>query len=289
MYKIVKKRDLTPLISLMEVYAPRMASSAKPGQFLIVRAHDRGERIPLTICDFDKDAGTVTIVTQVVGASSRQICHLEEGDFFTDFAGPLGEPSEFIHKCAGELSAMKFLFIAGGLGTAPVYPQVKFLHSMGASVDVIIGAKNRDMLIFEKDMKSVCRNLYICTDDGSYGEKGLVTDLMKKVLDSGEKYDHMVAIGPMIMMKFVTIAAKPYNIPLTVSLNTLMVDGTGMCGACRVTVAGKTRFACVEGPEFNAYEVDFEEAMRRQGMYKSIESELDHKCKIGLHHNNTNE
>ena len=289
MYKIVKKRDLTPLISLMEVYAPRMASSAKPGQFLIVRAHDRGERIPLTICDFDKDAGTVTIVTQVVGASSRQICHLEEGDFFTDFAGPLGEPSEFIHKSADELSAMKFLFIAGGLGTAPVYPQVKFLHSMGASVDVIIGAKNRDMLIFEKEMKSVCRNLYICTDDGSYGEKGLVTDLMKKVLDSGEKYDHMVAIGPMIMMKFVTIAAKPYNIPLTVSLNTLMVDGTGMCGACRVTVAGKTRFACVEGPEFNAYEVDFEEAMRRQGMYKSIESELDHKCKIGLHHNNTNE
>ena len=289
MYKIVKKRDLTPLISLMEVYAPRMASSAKPGQFLIVRAHDRGERIPLTICDFYKDAGTVTIVTQVVGASSRQICHLEEGDFFTDFAGPLGEPSEFIHKSADELSAMKFLFIAGGLGTAPVYPQVKFLHSMGASVDVIIGAKNRDMLIFEKDMKSVCRNLYICTDDGSYGEKGLVTDLMKKVLDSGEKYDHMVAIGPMIMMKFVTIAAKPYNIPLTVSLNTLMVDGTGMCGACRVTVAGKTRFACVEGPEFNAYEVDFEEAMRRQGMYKSIESELDHKCKIGLHHNNTNE
>ena len=289
MYKIVKKRDLTPLISLMEVYAPRMASSAKPGQFLIVRAHDRGERIPLTICDFDKDAGTVTIVTQVVGASSRQICHLEEGDFFTDFAGPLGEPSEFIHKSADELSAMKFLFIAGGLGTAPVYPQVKFLHSMGASVDVIIGAKNRDMLIFEKEMKSVCRNLYICTDDGSYGEKGIVTDLMKKVLDSGEKYDHMVAIGPMIMMKFVTIAAKPYNIPLTVSLNTLMVDGTGMCGACRVTVAGKTRFACVEGPEFNAYEVDFEEAMRRQGMYKSIESELDHKCKIGLHHNNTNE
>ena len=289
MYKIVKKRDLTPLISLMEVYAPRMASSAKPGQFLIVRAHDKGERIPLIICDFDKDAGTVTIVTQVVGASSRQICHLEEGDFFTDFAGPLGEPSEFIHKSADELSAMKFLFIAGGLGTAPVYPQVKFLHSMGASVDVIIGAKNRDMLIFEKDMKSVCRNLYICTDDGSYGEKGLVTDLMKKVLDSGEKYDHMVAIGPMIMMKFVTIAAKPYNIPLTVSLNTLMVDGTGMCGACRVTVAGKTRFACVEGPEFNAYEVDFEEAMRRQGMYKSIESELDHKCKIGLHHNNTNE
>ena len=286
MYKIVKKRDLNPLTSLMEVYAPRMASSAKPGQFLIVRAHDKGERIPLTICDYDSDAGTVTIVTQVVGASSRQICHLEEGDFFTDFAGPLGEPSEFIHKGAEELSKMKFLFIAGGLGTAPVYPQVKFLSSMGANVDVIIGAKNRDMLIFEKEMQSVCNNLYICTDDGSYGKKGLVTNLMTEILDK-ETYDHLVAIGPMIMMKFVTLAAKPYNIPLTVSLNTLMVDGTGMCGACRVTVAGKTRFAWVEGPEFNAYEVDFDEAMRRQGMYKSIEIEKDHNCKIGLDHHNT--
>ena len=286
MYKIVKKRDLNSLTSLMEVYAPRMASSAKPGQFLIVRAHDKGERIPLTICDYDSDAGTVTIVTQVVGASSRQICHLEEGDFFTDFAGPLGEPSEFIHMTAEELSKMKFLFIAGGLGTAPVYPQVKFLSSMGAVVDVIIGAKTKDMLIFEAEMKSVCNNLYICTDDGSYGKKGLVTNLMTEILDK-ERYDHLVAIGPMIMMKFVTLAAKPYNIPLTVSLNTLMVDGTGMCGACRVTVAGKTRFACVEGPEFNAYDVDFDEAMRRQGMYKSIEAEKDHICKIGLDHHNT--
>ncbi len=286
MYKIVKKRDLNSLTSLMEVYAPRMASSAKPGQFLIVRAHDKGERIPLTICDYDSDAGTVTIVTQVVGASSRQICHLEEGDFFTDFAGPLGEPSEFIHMTAEELSKMKFLFIAGGLGTAPVYPQVKFLSSMGAVVDVIIGAKTKDMLIFEAEMKSVCNNLYICTDDGSYGKKGLVTNLMTEILDK-ESYDHLVAIGPMIMMKFVTLAAKPYNIPLTVSLNTLMVDGTGMCGACRVTVAGKTRFACVEGPEFNAYDVDFDEAMRRQGMYKSIEAEKDHICKIGLDHHNT--
>jgi ferredoxin--NADP+ reductase len=286
MYKIVKKRDLNPLTSLMEVYAPRMASSAKPGQFLIVRSHEKGERIPLTICDYDSDAGTVTIVTQVVGASSRQICHLEEGDFFTDFAGPLGEPSEFIHMTAEELSKMKFLFIAGGLGTAPVYPQVKFLSSMGAVVDVIIGAKTKDMLIFEAEMKSVCNNLYICTDDGSYGKKGLVTNLMTEILDK-ESYDHLVAIGPMIMMKFVTLAAKPYNIPLTVSLNTLMVDGTGMCGACRVTVAGKTRFACVEGPEFNAYDVDFDEAMRRQGMYKSIEAEKDHICKIGLDHHNT--
>ena len=282
MYKIIKKVDLTPIISLMEVDAPRMAHSAKPGQFLIVRAHEKGERIPLTICDYDSEKGTVTIVTQVVGASSRQICHLNEGDSFTDFAGPLGQPSEFIHKSAGELSKMRFLFIAGGLGTAPVYPQVKFLHSMGAKVDVIIGAKTKDLLIFEKEMKAICDNLYICTDDGSYGKKGLVTEMLKELMDAGEKYDQAVAIGPMIMMKFVTLSAKPYNLPLIVSLNTLMVDGTGMCGACRVSVGGKTKFACVDGPEFDAYLVDFDEAMRRQMMYKSIEVEADHKCKIGL-------
>mgnify|MGYP001766558298 CR=1 FL=1 len=283
MYKIIKKVDLTPIITLMEVDAPRMAHSAQPGQFLIVRAHDRGERIPLTICDFDRERGSVTIVTQVVGASSRQICHLNEGDSFTDFAGPLGQPSEFIHKSKNELSEMKFLFIAGGLGTAPVYPQVKFLHSMGAKVDVIIGAKNKDLLIFENEMRSICDNLYICTDDGSYGKKGLVTEMLKELMDSGKKYDQAVAIGPMIMMKFVTLTAKPYNLPLIVSLNTLMVDGTGMCGACRVSVGGKTRFACVDGPEFDAYQVDFDEAMRRQMMYKNIEVEADHKCKIGLH------
>lgn len=283
MYKIIKKVDLTPIITLMEVDAPRMAHSAQPGQFLIVRAHDRGERIPLTICDFDREKGSLTIVTQVVGASSRQICHLNEGDSFTDFAGPLGQPSEFIHKSKNELSEMKFLFIAGGLGTAPVYPQVKFLHSMGAKVDVIIGAKNKDLLIFENEMRSICDNLYICTDDGSYGKKGLVTEMLKELMDSGKKYDQAVAIGPMIMMKFVTLTAKPYNLPLIVSLNTLMVDGTGMCGACRVSVGGKTRFACVDGPEFDAYQVDFDEAMRRQMMYKSIEVEADHKCKIGLH------
>ena len=283
MYKIIKKVDLTPIITLMEVDAPRMAHSAQPGQFLIVRAHDRGERIPLTICDFDRERGSVTIVTQVVGASSRQICHLNEGDSFTDFAGPLGQPSEFIHKSKNELSEMKFLFIAGGLGTAPVYPQVKFLHSMGAKVDVIIGAKNKDLLIFENEMRSICDNLYICTDDGSYGKKGLVTEMLKELMDSGKKYDQAIAIGPMIMMKFVTLTAKPYSLPLIVSLNTLMVDGTGMCGACRVSVGGKTKFACVDGPEFDAYQVDFDEAMRRQMMYKNIEVQADHKCKIGLH------
>ncbi|MDD2419039.1 MAG: sulfide/dihydroorotate dehydrogenase-like FAD/NAD-binding protein [Bacteroidia bacterium] len=282
MYKIVRKKFLTPAIALMDVDAPRMAKSAKPGQFLIVRVHEKGERIPLTICDYNSEKGTVTIVTQVVGASSRRICNMEEGDSFTDFAGPLGQPSEFIHMSREELGAKRFLFVAGGLGTAPVYPQVKYLHSMGAKIDVIIGAKTKDMVIFEEEMGAVCDNLYICTDDGSYGRKGLVTQMLKELLDKGEEYDQAVAIGPMIMMKFVTLSAKEYNLPLIVSLNTLMVDGTGMCGACRVSVGDQVKFACVDGPEFDAYKVDFDEAMRRQGMYKSIEAEADHKCKIGL-------
>jgi len=283
MYKIIKRKELTPIIVLMDVKAPRLAASAKPGQFLIVRVHDKGERIPLTICDYDREQGTVTIVTQVVGASSRQIFNMQEGDSFVDFAGPLGQPSEFINESREELSTKRYIFIAGGLGTAPVYPQVKYLHSKGAEIDVIIGAKNKEMLIFEEEMAAVCNNLYICTDDGSYGRKGLVTEQLKELLDNGKRYDQAVAIGPMIMMKFVTLTAKPYNLPLIVSLNTLMVDGTGMCGACRVTVGGKTKFACVDGPEFDAYQVDFDEAMRRQGMYKNIEQEADHKCRLGLH------
>lgn len=290
MYKILEKKFLTPIIALMEVEAPRMAKAAKPGQFLIVRAHEKGERIPLTICDYDSEKGTITIVTQIVGASSRQICHLNQGDSFVDLVGPLGQPSELIHMSDSELKQKRFLFIAGGLGTAPVYPQVKYLHSRGAKVDVIIGAKNRDMLIFEDQMRAVCDNLYICTDDGSAGKKGFVTEMLKEILDgvkdgsvnNGAMYDQAVAIGPMIMMKFVTLAAKPYGLPLIVSLNTVMVDGTGMCGACRVSTGGKTKFACVDGPEFDAYLVDFDEVMRRQGMYKKVELEADHNCKIGL-------
>ncbi|HPB89826.1 MAG TPA: sulfide/dihydroorotate dehydrogenase-like FAD/NAD-binding protein [Bacteroidales bacterium] len=283
MYKIVKKEFLTPIICLMDVEAPRLAAAAQPGQFLIVRAREQGERIPLTICDYDKEKGTVTIVTQIVGASSRLICHLEEGDCFTDLVGPLGIPSEFVEWKDEVFAGKKFLFVAGGLGTAPVYPQVKYLHSKGAKVDVIIGARNRDLLIFEKEMGEVCDNLYICTDDGSKGVKGFVTDMIDKIMAEGNTYDHAVAIGPMVMMKFTTLTMKKYNVPLTVSLNTIMVDGTGMCGACRVTVAGKTRFACVEGPEFDAYQVDFDEAMRRQTMYREFEIEADHKCKLGLH------
>ena len=281
MYRIVRKEILTPIITLMEVEAPRLASAAQPGQFLIVRADEEGERIPLTVCDYNREKGTVTIVTQAVGASSKEICALEEGECFTDVVGPLGQPSEFIHLPDGELKKMSFVFIAGGLGTAPVYPQAKYFHEKGAKVDVIIGAKTADMLILEEEMAKVCDNLYICTDDGSKGYKGLVTTKLEELVAEGKGYTQAVAIGPMIMMKFVTLSAKKSNLPLVVSLNTLMVDGTGMCGACRVTVAGKVRFACVEGPEFNAYDVDFDEAMRRQAMYRGKEMEDDHKCKIG--------
>ena len=281
MYRIIRKETLTPIITLMEVEAPRLANAAQPGQFLIVRVDEEGERIPLTICDYDRKKGTVTIVTQAVGASSKEICALNEGDCFADVVGPLGQPSEFIQLPDEELRKMSFVFIAGGLGTAPVYPQAKYFHEKGAKVDVIIGAKNADMLILEKEMAAVCDNLYICTDDGSKGFKGLVTAKLEELVAQGKGYTQAVAIGPMIMMKFVTLSAKKSNLPLVVSLNTLMVDGTGMCGACRVTVAGKVRFACVEGPEFNAYDVDFDEAMRRQAMYRDIEVEADHKCKIG--------
>lgn len=282
MYRIVEKKILNSSIVLMKVEAPRIAKSAKPGQFLIVRTGERGERIPLTVCNYDAESGTVTIVVQVVGASSRKIYHLNEGDSFTDVAGPLGRPSEFMNMERERLKNMRFLFIAGGVGAAPVYPQARYLHAAGVKVDIILGAKSEEMLILEENLKFVSDNLYICTDDGSKGEKGMVTSVMERLLESGRNYDCAVSIGPMIMMKFVTLAAKKYNLPLIVSLNTLMVDGTGMCGACRVSIGGKTKFACVDGPEFDAYLVDFDEAMLRQTMYKSMEAEADHKCRIGL-------
>ena len=282
MYKIVKKEFLNPITCLMEVEAPRVAKAAKPGQFLIVRATADGERVPLTVCDYDKEKGTVTIVIQIIGASSRVICALEAGDSLVDVVGPLGQPSEFMHQETSEIMQQRYIFIAGGLGVAPVYPQAKYLHDLGAKVDIIIGAKNKELLIMKDEMAAVCDNLHICTDDGSAGEKGLVTEMLAKLIESGEKYTQAIAIGPMIMMKFVTLTAKKYELPLIVSLNTLMVDGTGMCGACRVTIGGKTKFACVDGPEFDAYLVDFDEAMRRQGMYKSQEIERDHKCRIGI-------
>ena len=273
---------LTPTICRMKVRAPRLAASALPGQFLIVRASENGERIPLTISDYNKEEGTVTIVTQQIGASTSVICSYEEGEDFADVVGPLGVPSDFTEMSAEELAGKRYIFIAGGVGTAPVYPQVKWLHERGVAVDVIVGAKTSDLVIYKEEMEAVCDNLYLCTDDGSAGFKGLVTAMLEKLVnEEGKVYDQAVAIGPMIMMKFATLTAKKLQLPIIVSLNTLMVDGTGMCGACRVTVAGKTRFACVEGPEFNGYDVDFDEAMRRQTMYKSEEQEADHKCKIG--------
>ena len=275
---------LTPTICRMTVEAPRLAASALPGQFLIVRASEYGERIPLTISDYDKAEGTVTIVTQQIGASTSEIISFEAGEAFADVVGPLGIPSDFTEMSAEELSSQRYIFVAGGVGTAPVYPQVKWLHERGVAVDVIVGAKTADLVIYKEEMEAVCDNLYLCTDDGSAGFRGLVTAMLEKlVLEEGKKYTQAVAIGPMIMMKFATLTCKKLELPVIVSLNTLMVDGTGMCGACRVTVAGKTRFACVEGPEFNGYDVDFDEAMRRQGMYKSEElhANENHKCRIG--------
>ena len=283
MYEILVKKDLTPTITLMEVSAPRLAASAKPGQFLIVRTDENGERIPLTVCDYDKDRGSVTIVTQKVGASSKKICDLQQGESFQDVSGPLGRPSDFIELGDEELGKMRFIFIAGGLGTAPVYPQVKWLHEHGGHADVIIGAKTASMLIYTEEMEKVADNLYIATDDGSCGFKGMVTAKIKDLIDNeGKQYDECVAIGPMIMMKFVTLTTKEYSLPTTVSLNALMVDGTGMCGACRVSVGGKTLFTCVDGPEFDGHQVDFDEAMRRQSMYRKQEGDAtekhNHKC-----------
>lgn len=284
MFKILEKRLLAENIYLMKIYAPRVAHSAQPGQFVIVRVDEKGERVPLTIADFNEEEGSVTIVIQTIGASTHKMCEMAEGDFLADFVGPLGNPSEFVHLSGEELKQRRYLFVAGGVGTAPVYPQVKWLHEHGAHVDVIIGAKTESLLIYTEDMEKVCDNLYIATDDGSRGFKGMVTAKIKELIDvEGKQYDECVAIGPMIMMKFVTLTTREYNLPTTVSLNALMVDGTGMCGACRVSVGGKTLFTCVDGPEFDGHQVDFDEAMRRQAMYRSQEAQAnekhEHNCK----------
>lgn len=273
MFRILTREMLTPNICKMEVEAPRIAKAALPGQFLIVRPNEKGERIPLTISDYNIEKGTVTIVTQLIGASSAAIIATQEGEFFNDVVGPLGNPSAFVGMSDEELKGKKYIFIAGGVGTAPVYPQAKWLHEKGVAVDVIIGAKTKDLLIYKEELGSVCDNLYLCTDDGSEGFKGLVTALLEKlVTEDGKEYTQAVSIGPMIMMKFCTLTCKKLGIPEDVSLNMLMVDGTGMCGACRVTVAGKVKFACMDGPEFNGYDVDFDEAMRRLGQYKAEEA-----------------
>lgn len=278
MYKILKNKLLAPNIYLMDVRAPRVASSALPGQFVIVRTGELGERIPLTVCDYDREKGTVTIVVQIVGASSRKICALRGGDGFTDFVGPLGHPSEFVNEDDATLRSKRRLFIAGGVGAAPVYPQVRWLQERGAQTDVIIGGKTKDFILLEDEMKACGARVHIATDDGSRGYHGLVTGLFKELMEKGEKFDEVIVIGPMIMMKFAALATKEYGIRTIASLNSMMVDGTGMCGACRVTVGGQTRFTCVDGPEFDAHQVDFDLAMRRSAMYRDTEKERDCRC-----------
>lgn len=283
-YKIVKVETLTDTIYLMDVEAPRVAKTCLPGQFVIVRGSKDGERIPLTICDYSREAGTVTIVFQVVGAATEMMRNLKVGDFFADFVGPLGCPSELVKEDIDTLKNKKILFVAGGVGTAPVYPQVKWLHEQGVAADVIIGGRSKDLIILEEPMKAVAGNLYITTDDGSYGSKGVVTNEIQKLVDAGNKYDVCIAIGPMIMMKFVCKLTKELGIPTVVSLNPIMVDGTGMCGACRVTVGDEVKFACVDGPEFDGHKVNFDEAMKRQQIYKTEEGRAFLAAKEGATH-----
>lgn len=286
MFQITRSEKLADKIYLMDVKAPRVARSCEPGEFVIVKMDEKGERIPLTICDFDREAGTVTIVVQTVGASTEKMVQLKAGEYFQDFVGPLGNPSDFIKEDVEELKGKRYLFVAGGVGAAPVYPQVKWFHEHGIDVDVIVGAKTKDLVILEKEMEAAAGNLYITTDDGSYGRKGMVTEVIKSLVqDEGKQYDVCVAIGPMIMMKFVCLLTKELEIPTIVSMNPIMVDGTGMCGACRLTVGGKVKFACVDGPEFDGHLVDFDEAMKRQQMYKTEEGRAMLKLAEGdTHH-----
>ncbi len=285
MYKILKAEKLAANIYLMDVEAPRVAKHCEPGQFVIVKMDEKGERIPLTICDYDREAGIVTIVFQPVGASTTKMTNLKAGDAFRDFTGPLGRPSDFVEEDVEELKKKKFLFVAGGVGAAPVYPQVKWLKEHGIDVDVIVGSKTKDLLILEKEMEAVSGNYYPCTDDGTYGHAGMVTTMVDELVEKGNKYDVCVAIGPMIMMKFTCLTTKKHEIPTIVSMNPIMVDGTGMCGACRVIVGGEVKFACVDGPEFDGHLVDFDNAMKRQQMYKTQEGRAMLKVQEGdTHH-----
>ena len=264
MYQILKKQTLNANTKLMVIEAPHVARKAEPGQFIILRVSAEGERIPLTIADFDREKGSVTIIFQEVGATTMALGELNEGDCLHDFVGPLGKASELE-------GLKKVAVVGGGLGCAIAYPQAKKLHEMGAEVDLIAGFRNKDIIILEDEMKNACTNLHIVTDDGSNGRKALVTQVLKELIDAGNQYDAVIAIGPMIMMKFVCETTRPYGIKTIVSMNTIMVDGTGMCGGCRLTVGGETKFACVDGPDFDGHLVDFDGAMRRGAMYKAQE------------------
>ena len=264
MFRIVAKEVLNPTVTRMDIEAPLIAKKAEPGQFIILRVDDEGERIPLTIADFDREAGTVAIIFQIVGATTERLNHKEAGDMIQDFVGPLGKESEVE-------GLKKVAVVGGGVGCAIAYPVAKKLHQLGAEVHSIVGFRNQDLVILEKEFAAVSDKLCIRTDDGSYGQKGLVTDALKELIEAEEKYDEVIAIGPLVMMKFVSKMTKEYGIKTVVSMNPIMIDGTGMCGGCRLTVGGKTKFACVDGPDFDGHEVDFDEAMARAAMYRSFE------------------
>ena len=264
MYKILKKRILNPTVTLMEIDAPKVAKKAQPGQFIILRADDEGERIPLTVADFDRDRGTVTIIFQTVGATTKLLSMKNEGEYISDFAGPLGTASELE-------GLSKVAVIAGGVGSAIAYPIAKKLYELGAEVHTVAGFRNKDLVILEDEFETVSDRLIVMSDDGSTGRKGLVTDALRELIESEEKYDMVFAIGPLVMMKFVCALTKEFDIKTTVSMNPIMIDGTGMCGGCRLTVGGKTRFACVDGPDFDGHEVDFDEAIARSSMYRDFE------------------
>ena len=264
MYLILKKEPLNPTVTRMVIDAPHIARKAEPGQFIILRVHEDGERIPLTIADFDREQGTVTIIFQIVGATTELLNHLEEGDSLHDFVGPLGRPSEVE-------GLKKVAVVGGGVGCAIAYPIAKKLHRLGTQVHAIVGFRSKDLVILEEEFKAASDKLMVMTDDGSYGEKGLVTNALERLIDAGERYDEVIAIGPLVMMKFVTQLTKQHNIKTVVSMNPIMIDGTGMCGGCRLTVGGKTKFACVDGPDFDGFEVDFDEAMARNTMYRPFE------------------
>ncbi|PWM72409.1 MAG: sulfide/dihydroorotate dehydrogenase-like FAD/NAD-binding protein [Bacillota bacterium] len=270
MNKIVRKKELNPTVTLMEVDAPLIAKKAQAGQFIILRADAEGERIPLTVADYDRDKGTVTIIFQIVGATTEKLNRLKEGEYIHDFVGPLGTPSHLD-------GLKKVAVIGGGVGCAIAYPVAKKLHELGAAVHSVVGFRNKDLVILEEEFRSVSDRYVVVTDDGSYGEKGLVTDALKALIESGEKYDEVIAIGPLVMMKFVCKLTKEYGVKTVVSMNPIMIDGTGMCGGCRLSVGGKTKFACVDGPDFDGHEVDFDEAMKRSAMYRDFERRAHEK------------
>ena len=264
MYRIIRKKKLNSTVTLMEIEAPRVAKKAEPGQFIILRVDDEGERIPLTIADFNRETGTITIIFQIVGATTEKLNALSEGECVHDFVGPLGTPTK-------TENLKKVAIIGGGVGCAIAYPVAKKLYEQGAQVDSIVGFRNKELVILENEFKKVSNILTIMTDDGSCGEKGLVTDALKKLIEAGNKYDEVFAIGPLVMMKFVCKLTKEYNIKTIVSMNPIMIDGTGMCGGCRLTVGGETKFACVDGPDFDGHLVDFDEAIERSSMYRDFE------------------